>query len=612
MADHVIARPIAQQKRVSAYQHAVRTNRRSLSAMLVAPAALNMEVLQAMPTDDTVVWHLTPQWRQRLPDVPKALARAAAQRGAACVVKDGPHRTVYRVDLPQAARTVYLKHYRCHSLARMIAHALRGSTARREWHKARELARRRIPTVQPVGIGERKKGPLVSDNYFVSEAVPEAITLEEYGKRLLTAAPSAAVARQRRLLCEQLAEWTAKLHRSGVDHHDFHAGNILLSQSPARHGANGPVRPPRLLLIDLPEVVLSRPLNLRRSMASLAMLGAGVLEHVSRSERFRFLKIYLRHRDDLPKIPIRHLAGRLDARMFSRAQRVLRSRDKRALRTNRDFVCLHGGGTTLYAVRDLPSETLRHLLRDPEAPLRQGFDRPLKLSQRTMLVESTIGSDGRNWTVAYKRCRPQGLLKRWLYWARPSAARRSWQLGHALLSRGIATARPLAMIQPPRRTQRSYLATAWIAGGQNLHLYLWQLATMPPATRRLRLAQTAESLGRLVGRMHRWSVSHRDLKGCNLMVVEHRDKVESLLVDVDGARLRRRLSHRVRVKNLARLAASIERHPWVSHTVRLRFLKAYLRASGQQPQCWKPWWRRIRRHADRHLRRFRRRNQPVA
>jgi tRNA A-37 threonylcarbamoyl transferase component Bud32 len=170
-----------------------------------------------------------------------------------------------------------------------------------------------------------------------------------------------------------------------------------------------------------------------------------------------------------------------------------------------------------------------------------------------------------------------------------------WFLGHALLQRGIPTARPLAAWEPKGSLWRrdAYLATDWIAGAQNLHLYLWDLATRDPAERARRLRQCAESLGATLGRMHGWHVGHRDLKGCNLVVVEHAERVETLLIDLDGVYLSRQLRPARRARDLARLAASLEAHPWIGRTDRLRFLRAYLAESSTRPRHWKPLWRDI-------------------
>ncbi|HEX5443889.1 MAG TPA: lipopolysaccharide kinase InaA family protein, partial [Pirellulales bacterium] len=131
-----------------------------------------------------------------------------------------------------------------------------------------------------------------------------------------------------------------------------------------------------------------------------------------------------------------------------------------------------------------------------------------------------------------------------------------------------------------------------------------------------RTRQTAVALGQLVGRMHGWHVSHRDMKACNVLVVERPDGVECSLIDADSVRITRRLPGWLQALNLARLTVSFVAHPWVSNGDRLRFLRAYLSElsrgdSRWHPADWKPLWRRVARSAGKMEARLRRLGRPV-
>ena len=176
-----------------------------------------------------------------------------------------------------------------------------------------------------------------------------------------------------------------------------------------------------------------------------------------------------------------------------------------------------------------------------------------------------------------------------------------------LLALGIATPRPLAACEPRRGSPpgASYLATEWIPG-ENLHLFGWRLAGLP-IERRLRLAsRCAKSTGRLLGRMHAAGVVHRDLKAANLVAVEEENDVAVYLVDLDGARLGRRPHARRRAADLARLAAGLAAHPWVTPAVCRRFLRAYVEEFRLEAVDWKRLWRAVASRADAHARRQRR------
>ena len=112
--------------------------------------------------------------------------------------------------------------------------------------------------------------------------------------------------------------------------------------------------------------------------------------------------------------------------------------------------------------------------------------------------------------------------------------------------------------------------------------------------------------------MHSWDIAHRDLKGCNLLVVEREEGVETMVIDLDGVRFRRKVGASTRAKNLARLAASLQAHPWLARTDRLRFLRGYFDELGSPSRGWKRFWREIERYVPSHTRRMTRRGEPIA
>jgi tRNA A-37 threonylcarbamoyl transferase component Bud32 len=282
--------------------------------------------------------------------------------------------------------------------------------------------------------------------------------------------------------------------------------------------------------------------------------------------------------------------------------RAMRQPKSRSLRDNRDFVSLRIASARGHAVAEVPRGDLRLWLAQPDRLLRQNAHRPIKLTHRNVVVEAEFPLAGRQVRVAFKRVRAKNWWKSLLFLFRRSPAMDAWRHGHSLLSRGIATSLPLAVCQKRRFGLRgdSYLVTEWIEGAINLHLYGWRIAVYPADERRRRVRQCAVALGRLLGRMHAWHVSHCDLKGCNLVVVERAHDIDAYVVDVDTARIARRLGAAERARNLARLATSLAAHPWVTRTDRLCFVRAYLgELSGtgaDQPRefsDWKTVWRRV-------------------
>ena len=262
---------------------------------------------------------------------------------------------------------------------------------------------------------------------------------------------------------------------------------------------------------------------------------------------------------------------------------------------------LRAGRVMAIGDADVPEPQLAVLARDPERLLRRGLDNPVKISFESVVVQTEIGLTTGPIRTALKRFRPRNAWKAFCDLWRPSRAMRMWRIARLLLDHRVPTPRPLAAVSPrlPRRSGPNYLVTEWIDAAENLHLYGWRIVRLP-ASRRLRLAgRCATSLGSLIGRMHAAGIAHRDLKAANLLVRPCGDGVETYLVDLDGIQAKGRLSRARRAADLARLAAGLAAHPWVSRSVCRRFLRAYAAEFPPGAIDWKSLWRAVARRARR-------------
>lgn len=274
------------------------------------------------------------------------------------------------------------------------------------------------------------------------------------------------------------------------------------------------------------------------------------------------------------------------------------------------FLATHNG--TACGSTRLPEAELRRVLENPDEPLWRYADRPVKISHESLIVEAELRLRDGSIHAAYKRYRPRSWWKALLGLVGPNRALRDFRRAAALLARNVATAAPLLACRPRGwRRATSYLATEWIEGAENLHLYGWRLALCPARQRLRSAARAAESLGHLLGRMHAAGIAHRDLKAANLLVIERPQGVAAYLVDLGGVRLAGRLSPARRAADLARLAVGLTAHPWVPRAAACRFLRAYAAEFPPGRIAWKDVWRAVAARSRALVRRKRRQGREV-
>ena len=255
----------------------------------------------------------------------------------------------------------------------------------------------------------------------------------------------------------------------------------------------------------------------------------------------------------------------------------------------------------------------KSIAKDPHRFIRSAAATPVKISPETLVLQMELALDGQKLAVAVKQYQSHTMWKAAAAMVRRPKAVRNWAKAQFLAARDIATPRPLlaCLMRDWASFGGCFLVTQWLAGGENLHLFGWRLAERPPEERLRVAAKCADSLGRLVGRMHAAGAAHRDLKAANLVVVEMDARLETWLVDLDGLQIGGHINFARRARDIARLAAGLAAHPWITRSISRRFLRAYLCAYPGTDIAWKPLWRAIAARAAQIVRRKQERGQEV-
>lgn len=560
-----------------------------------------------------VAWQVRPDCREPLLG-PEGLRLADwLEAGQARVLKHGPQRTVYRVELPEL--TCCVKHNRLPNTRAWLRELVRPAKARIEYEKAHEVASRGVPTFVPLAVGERAGGEGPGESFLVTRYLERAEPLSDFIEVTLPGFAPRRLARVRLRLAEALADLLARMHDAGIVHGDLHPGNLLIRLDDEDR--------PSLFLIDLHAVTLRAPLDWQARRDNLVILNRWFVMRGSRSDRLRFWHAYVNHQQRLApggdaappsEAMFRQwrddLARELERQTWQSNLVFWRNRDARCLTTNKYYEQVRSGTVKGFALCGLDRRALDALLADPDAAFRDPGAALLKDSRSSTVAELEWTTAGVPRRVVFKRFRVTRWTDPWAALVRRSPALRSWVHGQGLWERRLPTPRPLAVFHRYHHglPQESYLLVEKVEQAQDLHRYLAGLNRLDPAERRRQLRARIDQIAQLLRELHRCRLAHRDLKAGNLLVRDAADGPPGIparladaearfpgiwLIDLVGMSRHQRLGRARKVRNLARLNASFLDEPALTRTDRLRFLRVYLQWGLLGHGSWKRWWHEI-------------------
>ncbi len=542
-------------------------------------------------------------------------------------IKTGPHRTVYRMSL--ACGEFYLKHFRIADAKALLQNLVRPSKAEIEWQAAHRIAQLGLPTYEPVAVGRLSRSGIVHDSFLISREIPQSLPLDQFvavelsnGNRVQP--NRAAVRRHRELrtnLTICLAELAAQIHRAAVEHADFHAANVLVQSSPDKTLT--------LWLIDLHKVRFRSRLTVAQRFENLALLHQFFAGKLTRADRMRFYRAYRQEwrrrvpnsRDgEAPSTQFndrpaeRREIAALEDVLSQAALRGWVRADRAWKRGNRHVRKLNDKSIECRGLATLEVAWLKTVRDNPEWLFHENLVRWHKQTAKHRVAEIGLPAAAKaSATGAFVKCiEPAGRWRRWLAQFRQSPVRRCWELGHALVRRGIDTPRPILFVERlDSASPKFYLLTEAVADSLSVPAFFsnrWPGLTA--VERRDWLVCHLIRMACQMRRLHDAGFDHRDLKFSNLLVAHDLADPRIWLLDLDGVRVWRRLPARRAAQNIARIHVSADLLKLLSQTDGLRFLKCYL--GRQFAGEWKWWWRHIAKLSQNKILGNRRRNRTLS
>ncbi len=510
------------------------------------------------------------------------------------VVKTGPHRAVYRCELPSGE--YFVKHFRVRSWRAFFQNLVRPCKADLESKSAKRISDAGLRTIETLAVGRVSHRGVVFENYLISRSIPNTIPLDQFALNLRDCEP-----RRRRFLRDRLAaalgQLAGQLHAAGIEHLDFHAGNVLVQE-----GADDSLK---LWIIDVHAVRFGRELSAGRAAGNLASLYQFFRRVGTRTDRLRFFRAFASVHalppgaSNLKTFETRCL--QLSQQLWNRADRAWRRGNR-----HQHKLCGPAYGRSVIA---LNYDWLRLVCEDPEL-LFQDVTGWCKQSgsHRVAAVKIPV-PDGMAtaFCKSVEHCGWRRIYTR----GRGSAAHRAWDVGHALLRRGIATPRPLLYLEHPGpKSDREYLLTEAIPHSITLAEFCQtRVPGLTTGGRAAWLAGVSQRLASQLKWMHDCGYDHRDLKFQNILVAADPAARETWLLDLEAVRRWPWLPRERAVQNLARLNVSAFHLKGLRLTERLRFLRHYL--TPAEAVDWKHWWRLIRNRSQKKRRQNQLRRRPL-
>jgi tRNA A-37 threonylcarbamoyl transferase component Bud32 len=193
------------------------------------------------------------------------------------LAKNTPEVSVSIVE--SGGKRVCVKHFRNVNLWRTFKDHFRQPKALKSWVGSHGLRVREIPSLTSLALVERRRWWGLKESFFLMETPETGQEMDRYILERL------GDFQKKRLFTKAFAQWLSHLHRKAVFHQDMKTCNILISE-------NG--KGWKFHLLDQEDISLDEKVGPGKLFRSFLQLNTSTPRTVTRTDRLRFLKEYLR------------------------------------------------------------------------------------------------------------------------------------------------------------------------------------------------------------------------------------------------------------------------------------------------------------------------------
>jgi tRNA A-37 threonylcarbamoyl transferase component Bud32 len=416
------------------------------------------------------------------------------------------------------------------------------SKGRKEFLIASQLERRGLPIPRPLGWMERVGKGWIKESYYLSEVIGTGVSFIE----------EAAKSRETHSIVE-LAMTVRKFQEAGLFHRDLHGGNFLWEGD-------------RLFLTDLHRAKLMKSVDLHRRLWNLSHLFHSLRSMWGEEEQLRFLEHYFEGRLDRSQ-EREVLYQKIHPVMDRLQQRQWRSRTKRCLKESTEFTVQKEEKLRYFHRRDFPLGRLKRVMAEHQSLVRE---RPFSLIKYSPEVIVSILNDEGEGICLKQFCYPT-------FWMRikdrfrRSKGFKSWRAANGMRARGLPSLKPLALAE--RRDwaglKESFLLMEALPNDQEMDRYI--LRGFGDLKKKRFFIKT---FAHWLHGLHQMRLYHKDMKTCNILVLEKGETWNFHLLDFEDIRMDENVNRKKLFRNFLQINTSTPRV--MTKVDRYRFCKEYL------------------------------------
>ncbi|MGZ3591002.1 MAG: lipopolysaccharide kinase InaA family protein [Thermodesulfobacteriota bacterium] len=193
------------------------------------------------------------------------------------LIKDSPEVVVSILD--NRGEKICLKQFRYPCLWDRVKEYFRRSKGIKSWVAANGMRARGLPSLKPLALVERKNWVGLKESVLFMEALAEDQEMDRY---VLKGFGNFS---KKRLFIQTFARWLGSLHKMDVYHKDMKTCNILVSERGETWNFH---------LLDFEDILTDEKVNRKKLFRNFLQLNTSTPKIMTRSDRFRFFKEYLR------------------------------------------------------------------------------------------------------------------------------------------------------------------------------------------------------------------------------------------------------------------------------------------------------------------------------